>query len=72
MDTDAQVRLRAFAFLDEQTRLHGDVLPRAVLKRGFDHEGTRVPLVAPQGIFKPRVCALPLTITTAPRVESRP
>ncbi len=56
---DAQVRLAAFTFLEEQQRLAGDegVLPRKVLAEGFVYEGQRVPLMGPQGIFKPRVYA---------------
>lgn len=53
-DRDAAVRIRAFAFLTEQRRLFGEAsIPRAVLERGFDFEGVRVPLIGPQGIFKP-------------------
>ena len=70
-DTDSAVRLRAFAFLAEQMRLHGDGLPWSVLSRGFDYEGRRVPLVGPQGIFTPAVLRLPLTITTAPVVVGK-
>jgi putative restriction endonuclease len=46
-----------------------------VLERGFVLDGERVPLLGPQGIFKPRVLeAIPLSITTVPVVEgeSRP
>ncbi|MBI4270533.1 MAG: HNH endonuclease [Candidatus Rokubacteria bacterium] len=71
-DLDSRVRAAAFEFLAEQTRLHGEVLARETLSRGFDFDGTRVPLVGPQGIFKPSVLAdMPLTITTAPTVEGR-
>jgi putative restriction endonuclease len=70
---DTRVRLRAFEFLAEQTGRHGDELPRAVLERGFDLDGARVPLVGPQGIFKPAVLPdMPLTITTVPPVPGRP
>jgi putative restriction endonuclease len=69
---DTQVRLRAFAFLEEQQKLHGDALPRSVLEKGFDFEGTRVPLIGPQGIFKPAVLDLPLSFTTVPIVEGQP
>jgi putative restriction endonuclease len=69
---DTQVRLRAFAFLEEQQKLHGDALPRSILARGFDFEGTRVPLIGPQGIFKPAVLDLPLSFTTVPIVEGQP
>jgi putative restriction endonuclease len=55
LDVDNQVRLRAFAFLTEQTQRHGEVLPREVLTAGFEVEGTRVPLIGPQGIFKPAI-----------------
>ncbi len=72
-DLDAAVRLRAFDFLTEQRRRFGEAsIPRAVLERGFDFEGVRVPLIGPQGIFKPAILPeLPLTITTAPPVEHR-
>lgn len=75
--SDHAIRLAAFRFLDEQVRLAGEdgALRRAVLERGFDYQGQRVPLLGPQGIFKPRVLrAIPLSITTVPVVdgESRP
>jgi len=71
-DLDARVRTAAFAFLTEQTGLHGDTLPRSLLAEGFLFEGQRVPLLGPQGIFKPAVLLeLPLSITTAPIVEGR-
>jgi putative restriction endonuclease len=69
---DQRVRSAAFSFLGEQTRLHGDVLPRNVLAEGFLLDGERVPLLGPQGIFKPRLIPeLPLSITTVPVVEGR-
>lgn len=57
MIDDAQVRLAAFRFLEEQRGLAADegVLPRKVLVQGFVYEGQRVPLLGPQGIFKRRV-----------------
>lgn len=67
MDLDLQIRLTAFQWLAEQTGLHGeDVLPRALLQAGFQYNGERVPLIGPQGIFKPRLMELPLSITTTP------
>jgi putative restriction endonuclease len=71
MSPDLPVRLAAFDWLSRQVELHGDVLPWAVLHRGFDYPpergaaGQRVPLVSQQGIFKPRLLALPLSIRTA-------
>ena len=71
-DLDGRVRIATFEFLEDQTRLHGEVLSRDILSRGFDFNSTRVPLVGPQGIFKPSVLdEMPLTITTAPIVEGR-
>lgn len=65
---DARVRAAAFAWLAEQADRHGnEVLPHALLLRGFEFDGTRVPLLGPQGIFKPRVLsAAPLSITSIP------
>jgi putative restriction endonuclease len=47
--------------------MHGDVLPRKLLEQGFAFQGQRIPLVAPQGIFKPQILDLPISITTAPK-----
>jgi len=63
---DHRVRMAAFSWLQDMVQIHGDVLPRALLVQGFQFEGQRVPLQAPQGIFKPRILDLPLTITTVP------
>ncbi len=67
MDTDLQIRLAAFNWLSEQVNSLGDVLPRKLLEQGFEFQGQRIPLVAPQGIFKPQILDLPLSITTAPK-----
>jgi len=64
---DSRVRAAAFDWLAEQVALHGDVLSRSLLAEGFVLDGQRVPMVGPQGIFKPRVLPdAPLSITTAP------
>jgi putative restriction endonuclease len=62
---DPTIRRAAFEWLTLQVEVHGDVLPWGVLVRGFEHRGERVPLVSMQGIFKPRVMELPLSIRTA-------
>jgi putative restriction endonuclease len=67
MDYDLQVRIAAFNWLSEQVNSHGDVLPRKLLAKGFEFQDQRIPLVAPQGIFKPQVLDLPLSITTTPK-----
>lgn len=64
---DHAIRIHAFQWLGAQKLLHGEVLPREVLAEGFQFDGQRVPIVGPQGIFKPRVLSsLPLSITTIP------
>jgi putative restriction endonuclease len=70
-ESDLRVRLAAFAFLDEQRKLSPDLFDRQTLTRGFDLDHQRVPLQAPNGIFKPRVCRYPLSITTVPVVEGQ-
>jgi hypothetical protein len=53
---DQRVRLAAFEFLREQQAVRIDeVLPRSVLAAGFQFERQRVPLIGPQGIFKPAI-----------------
>jgi len=63
---DQRIRLEAFAWLESQCAIHGEVLPWALLLRGFDLNDQRVPLVSQQGIFKPRLCELPLTLRPSP------
>ena len=62
---EQRIRLMAFDWLLKQVEIHGDVLPRQILAEGFEFEGNRVPLLGPQGIFKPRVFQkIPISITT--------
>jgi putative restriction endonuclease len=66
LEHDRAIRLAAFAWLREQERTHGDVLPWSLLSAGFAFGGRRVPLVGQQGIFKPAVLPrLPLSIRTS-------
>lgn len=70
---DGVIRLAAFEFLAALVDAHGEVLPIAPLRAGFEFDGRRVPLMGPQGIFKPAVLAdMPLSITTVPEVAGRP
>lgn len=65
--TDAKIRLLVFSWLEEQCRAHGETLPRKLLEKGMIYEGVQIPLIGPQGIFKPKVLPeIPLTITTSP------
>lgn len=66
LEHDARVRNAAFEWLASQVFSGDGVVPRDALAEGFRHQGTRVPLVGPQGIFKPRIMELPLSITTSP------
>lgn len=71
-DLDQRVRLTAFDFLRRETEIRGGTLPRSLLAEGFQSEGQRVPLLGPQGIFKPAILPeIPLSITTVPIVEGR-
>ena len=71
-DPDFVVRSAAFNFLAGLKERHGDSLPRSELQSGFDFEGQRIPLLGPQGIFKPAAMKdMPLSITTAPLVEGK-
>ena len=63
---DTRVRGAAFDWLSKQVSIHGDVLPRNTLAQGFEFERRRVPLIGPQGIFKPALMQVPLSITTSP------
>ncbi len=38
---DSQIRNAAFILLEEQTNIHGDVLPREILNKGFNFMGQR-------------------------------
>jgi putative restriction endonuclease len=66
MALDQKIRLAVFNWLSEQVSIHGDVLPRKLLEKGFVFEETRISLISPKGIFKPKNMDYPLTITTAP------
>jgi putative restriction endonuclease len=63
---DARVRQAAFEWLVSVVGIHEDVLPREVLAKGFTFEGRRVPLLGPQGIFKPAVMEVPLSLRPLP------
>lgn len=63
-----EIRAAAFRWLEEQTAVHGDALPRRLLEEGFDFRGSRVTLVGPSGIWKPRGFeTVPLSITSTPK-----
>jgi len=61
---DTKVRLAAFRWLDEAQDAQDSSLPRKMLQQGFELDGQPIALVSPQGIFTPRGCDYPLSITT--------
>lgn len=69
---DHRVRLAAFDFLRRETDVRGETLPRGILAQGFQFHGQRVPILGPQGIFKPAILPeMPLSITTVPIVDGK-
>ncbi len=60
---DRAIRRSVFDWLTDQRAEHGEAISRSVLE-GFELGGRRIPLMGPQGIWKPAVCDLPLSITT--------
>jgi putative restriction endonuclease len=65
VDEDLQIRLTAFQHLEELQRIHGDSIPNAALRPGFEYRGERILFRAQQGIFKPARMRLPLSIRTS-------
>ena len=64
---ESKIRIAAFEWLKKQVDIYGEVLPRNVLEKGFLYGDERISLVAPNGIFKPKIFSeIPLSITTAP------
>lgn len=61
---DDLIRLAAFNWLNEQIRIHGDVLPWSLLAEGFLFQNQRVTLIGATGIWKPKQMNLPISITT--------
>ena len=73
LTADADIRAAAFVYLDQLRNVHRDGVPRELLVRGFDFQGTRVPLMGPKGIFKPAALSdSPLSITTVPPSRRKP
>src|SRR5688500_567272 len=72
VEADRRIRLAAFEYLASLRNRTGDVMPRELLLAGFGYEGRRVPLMSPQqGIFKPAVLELPLSLATVPIVPGK-
>ena len=48
---DNQIRLAAFAHLEELVSIYGDVLPYKELIKGFQFKGERITLLGASGIW---------------------
>jgi hypothetical protein len=69
-ELDTRILIKAFSFLEDLCSRCGSALPRERLAVGFDFDGRRVPLIGPQGIFKPATLpGIPISITTVPVAE---
>ena len=64
MSIDNNIRLAAFNWLQIQSELYIDGIPRPVLEKGFEYNGERITLIGPKGIWKPKQMELPLSVTT--------
>lgn len=64
---DQIIRMEVFKFLEEKIKIYDYVLPYSILSDGFYYQGKRVPLLGPQGIWKPAILEkYPLSITSIP------
>ena len=62
---DYEIRKAAFDWLTRQVDIHGDVLPWALLAPGFQYRREQIRFLGPQGIFKPRLMDMPLSLCTS-------
>ncbi len=62
-DWDARLRRETFAWLREPSRYEA-VIDRNRLEKAFTLEGRTVSLMGPKGIFTPKDCLYPLSVTT--------
>ena len=70
-EIDAQVHAMAFDFLKKQAAIYGDVIARTILERSFEFQGHNISLIGPQGIFRPAILPIPISITSVPIIEGR-
>ncbi len=66
LELERGVRAAAFGWLGSRVSGEDGVVDRSVLLKGFRYLGERVTLISQQGIFKPRILGLPLSIITSP------
>ncbi len=61
---DETIRSAAFLYLKNLCDTYAYVVPYEELKRGIEVNGSTIHLVGPSGIWKPKACELPLSITS--------
>ena len=67
LDDEVRIRSACFLAIAEMQRLHGDVLPVEVIRRGCVVDGERIAVFSLQkGIHTPRQLGAALAVTTAP------
>ena len=66
LEHEQRVRAEAFSWLGSKVSGEDGVIDRNVLLEGFRYQGVRVSMISQQGIFKPRILGLPISITTSP------
>jgi putative restriction endonuclease len=65
--SDIEVRMAAMAHVEQLALRFGrNALPWSAIAAGFPFRGSTVKLMGPQGIFKPSILDVPLSITTSP------
>ena len=62
-DTDVEIRRAVFDWLTRHREEFGETFTRDELLN-FEYKGTRIQLIGAQGIWKPAVCDLPISIVT--------
>ncbi|MCX8013693.1 MAG: HNH endonuclease [Rectinema sp.] len=62
--TNLDLRLAAFKWLADRSRLNDGIFDGTELARGFEHEGRRITLKGPTGIWFPAGFSMPLSITS--------
>lgn len=63
---DTEIRLAVFNWLAKQTDMFGETLDRKMLEKGAPFQGGLVTLLGAQGIWKPKQCEYPISITSIP------
>lgn len=67
LNLDHQIRTAAIAWLSQLVQIYGDnPFPRDLLLKDFSFQGERITLISQRGIWKPKGCDVPISISTTP------